>query len=160
MFKIGDFSRLSRLVSVRALRYYEEVGLLKPVRVDRYTGYRYYSVSQLPRLNRILALKDLGFSLEQVEAVLTSLSLDQLRGMLILKRAEVEQQVAQEQDRLARIAARLKQIEEENTMPNYEVVLKTVSPLLVAARRVTIPTNDQVPAYLGPAFTEVYDHIR
>ncbi len=65
MFKIGDFSKLS-LVSVKTLRYYDELGLLKPARVDEFTGYRYYSASQMPRLNRILALKDLGLSLEQV----------------------------------------------------------------------------------------------
>ncbi len=58
MFKIGDFSRLSQ-VTVKALRYYDELGLLKPTHVDRFTGYRYYSATQLPRLNRILALKDL-----------------------------------------------------------------------------------------------------
>jgi len=45
-------------------------------------------------------------------------------------------------------------------MPNYDVVLKTVPAMLVAARRVTIPTNDQVPQYLGPAFTEAYDYVR
>lgn len=65
MFKIGDFSRFSR-VSVKTLRYYDEVGLLKPAKVDRFTGYRYYSAEQLPRLNRILALKDLGLPLEEV----------------------------------------------------------------------------------------------
>lgn len=59
MFKISDFSRLS-LVSAKALRYYDELGLLKPARVDESTGYRYYAASQLPRLNRILALKDPG----------------------------------------------------------------------------------------------------
>jgi hypothetical protein len=59
VFKIGDFSRLS-LVSVKALRYYDELGLLKPARVDEFTGYRYYSASQLTRLNRILAMKDMG----------------------------------------------------------------------------------------------------
>ncbi len=65
MLKIGDFSRLSR-VSVKALRYYDELGLLKPVEIDRFTGYRYYSVAQLPRLHRILVFKELGFSLEQI----------------------------------------------------------------------------------------------
>ena len=69
MIKIGDFSKLS-LVSVRTLRYYEEMGLLAPIQVDRFTGYRYYSFDQLPRLNRILALKDLGFSLEQIAQML------------------------------------------------------------------------------------------
>ncbi len=61
MLKIGDFSKLSR-VSVQALRHYDEMNLLKPAQVDTFTGYRYYSASQLPRFNRILALKDLGFS--------------------------------------------------------------------------------------------------
>lgn len=160
MIKIGDFARLSQ-VTIAALRHYDEVGLLKPIEVDRFTGYRYYSVSQLPRLNRILALKDLGFSLEQIEGVLNGgISLDELRGMLRLKQAEVEQQLAQEQARLARIAARLRQIELEDTMPDYEVVLKTVPTMLIASRRVTIPTNDQVPAYIRPAFDEAYSYLK
>ena len=65
MFKIGDFSKFSR-VSVKMLRHYDELGLLKPALVDPATNYRYYSADQLPRLNRIIALKDLGFTLEQV----------------------------------------------------------------------------------------------
>ncbi len=159
MIKIGDFARFSQ-VTVAALRHYDELGLLKPISVDSWTGYRYYSVSQLPRLNRILALKDLGFSLEQIEEVLTGLTLEQLRGMLKMKQAEVEQQLAQEQERLARIAARLRQIEEEQTMSNFDVLVKTVPAMRIAARRVTIPTNDQVPGFLGSAFSEVYDHVR
>jgi len=63
LIKIGDFARLSH-VSVVTLRHYDEIGLLRPVAVDGVTGYRYYAAAQLPRLNRIVALKDLGFSLE------------------------------------------------------------------------------------------------
>jgi DNA-binding transcriptional MerR regulator len=160
LIKIGNFARLGQ-VSVVTLRHYDEIGLLKPVAVDHFTGYRYYSVAQLPRLNRILALKDLGFSLEQIEEVLSDgLTLDQLRGMLKLKHAEVARLVADEQGRLARIETRLRQIELEDSMSNYDVVLKTVAPMLVASRRVTIPTNDQVPAYLDPAFTETSEHIK
>ena len=159
MIKIGDFARLSR-VSVVTLRHYDEMGLLKPVSVDGFTGYRYYSVGQLPRLNRILALKDLGFSLEQIEKVLSGLTLDQLRGMLKMKQAEVEQQIEVEQDRLSRIAARLRQIELEDVMPDYDVVLKTVPPLLVASRRMIIPSNDQTNAYLTPAYSELWDYIK
>ena len=89
MIKIGDFARLCQ-ISVVTLRHYDDVGLIKPVQVDPFTGYRYYAVGQLPRLNRILALKDLGFSLEQIATVLAEdLNPDQLRGMLMLKRAEV-----------------------------------------------------------------------
>jgi len=158
LIKIGDFARLCQ-VSVPTLRHYDDMGLLKPISVDAFTGYRYYSVSQMPRLNRILALKDLGFSLEQIDQVLSGdLSLEQLRGMLKLKQAEVEQHVSDEQSRLQRITTRLRQIELEDSMPNYEVILKTVAPMLIASRTVTIPTNDQVPKYLNPAFCEASDY--
>src|SRR5687767_13094512 len=160
MIKIGDFARLSQ-VSVVTLRYYDEMDLLNPVQVDHFTGYRYYSAEQLPRLNRILALKDLGFSLEQVKLMLADgLTLEQLRGMLKVQRDEVEKRLSDEGERLVRIEARLRQIELEDKMPNYDVVIKTVPAMLVAARRVTIPTNDQVPEFLGPAYTEVYEYIR
>jgi DNA-binding transcriptional MerR regulator len=159
MIKIGDFARLSQ-VSVVALRYYDEMDLLKPIRVDAFTGYRFYSASQLPRLNRILALKDLGFSLEQIKLMLADgLSLEQLRSMLTLQRNEVEKRLVEERDRLVRIEARLRQIELEDSMPNYDVVLKTVPAMLVASCRVTIPTNDQVPQYLAPAYKNVYDYL-
>ena len=102
MIKIGDFARLSQ-ISIVTLRHYDEMGLLKPSLVDKFTGYRYYSVSQLPRLNRILALKDLGFSLEQIEQVLSGIKLEELRGMLKLKKAEVEKEITNEQASLERI---------------------------------------------------------
>ena len=152
MLKIGDFSKLSQ-VSVKALRYYDEVGLLTPVQVDDFTGYRYYSASQLPRLNRILALKELGFSLEQIAHLLKdNLPVDQLRGMLKLKRAEAEQKLGEEQERLARIEARLRQIEMEGEMSNYEVVIKKVEPQLVASVRGIVPNYQGV----GPLFGELY----
>ncbi len=160
MIKIGDFARLSQ-VSVVTLRYYDELDLLKPVKVDALTGYRFYSAAQLPRLNRILALKDLGFSLEHIRLMLADgLTVQQLRSMLTLQRSEVEQRIQQEQQRLNHIEARLRQIEMENKMSNYDVLLKTVPAMLVASRRVSIPTNDEVPQYLGAAFAETYDYIR
>lgn len=160
MIKIGDFARLSQ-ISVMALRYYDEMDLLKPVKVDVFTGYRFYSADQLPRLNRILALKDLGFSLEQIGLMLAdNLSPEQIRAVLTLQKNEVEKRLSDEQERLRRIEARLRQIEMENKMSNYDVVIKTVPAMLVAACYVRIPTNDQVPQYLGPAFNETYDYIR
>ena len=155
MFRIGDFSKLSQ-VSVRALRYYEEVGLLKPVEVDRFTGYRYYAVDQLPRLNRILALKDLGFSLEQIAQMLDEgLPPAQLRGMLRLKRAEIRQQVDEERARLARVEVRLRQIEQEGNMPTYEVVIKKVEPQTVASLREVIP----VPQDVGKMFERLFTYL-
>jgi|GEM_PF-58316 len=126
MLKIGDFARLSQ-VPVKTLRYYDDLGLITPARVDKFTGYRYYSVDQLPRLNRLLALKDLGFSLDQIARVLNEgVTHGQLRGMLMLKRAEVEDRLSEEQQRLDRIEARLREIEKEDTLPE-----STAMPVLI-----------------------------
>lgn len=87
MFKIGDFSRLS-FVTVKTLHYYDEIGLLKPVKVDRFTGYRYYSADQLPRLNYIVALKNLGLSLEEIGTMISNnLTPTQMRDLFILKKS-------------------------------------------------------------------------
>jgi phosphoribosylaminoimidazole-succinocarboxamide synthase len=116
MLKIGDFARLSN-VPVKTLRYYDDLGLFTPAQVDDFTGYRYYTTDQLPRLNRLLALKDLGFALDQIARVLNEgVTHGQLRGMLMLKRAEVEDRLSEERRRLDRIEARLKEIEQEDTL--------------------------------------------
>ncbi len=155
MIRIGDFSRLSR-VSIKTLRYYDEMGLFKPVEVDRFTGYRYYSANQLPRLNRILALKDLGLSLEQIAQVLDEgVSPEQLRGMLRLKRAELQQHIIAEQARLARVEARLNAIELEGTMPDYDVVIKQIEPQLVAGVRDRLASYPEV----SHLFPEVYSYL-
>jgi len=155
MMRIGDFSKLSR-VSIKTLRYYDEMGLLKPLSIDGSTGYRFYTASQLPRLNRILALKDLGFSLQQIGQVLNEgVSSEQLYGMLRLKRAEVQQQILEEQERLARIESRLNMIAMEETMANYDVILKQVDAQLVAGVRETLSSYPEV----GRLFNEVYGHL-
>src|SRR6266480_4592224 len=142
--KIGEFARVGQ-VSIATLRHYDQCGLLKPNALDPYTGYRYYSLDQLARLNRILALKDLGFPLEQITRLLEKdLSLDQLRAMFTLKQAQAQHMIETEQARLARISARLRQIEQEGIMPAYEVLLKQVDPLLVASIRSFIPVGEEL----------------
>ncbi len=153
MLKIGDFSKLSQ-ISIKTLRFYDEKGLLKPGQTDRFTGYRYYSVDQLPRLNRILALKDLGFSLEQIRQAMTeNLTTVELRGMLRLKRAEAEQAVEKERGRLERIEARLRQIEQEKTMSKYDVVLKKINSITVVSARDVIPAYGDIGRLIGEVFT-------
>ena len=144
MFKIGEFSRLSR-VSVRMLRHYDQLGLLTPSQTDPFTNYRYYSAEQLPRLNRILALRDLGFSLEQIAGMLDDdLSADQLLGMLRLKRAEIEQQVQLENARLSRLEARIRQMNESEQPGAYDVILRDVDPELVATYREVAADDDRL----------------
>jgi len=144
MFKIGEFSRLSR-VSVRMLRHYDQLGLLTPSQTDPFTNYRYYSGDQLPRLNRILALRDLGFSLEQIAGMLDEdVSPEQLLGMLKLKRAEVEGQMQAEQTRLARLEARIHQMNESTKPGTYDVILRDVGPKLVATYREVAVDDDRI----------------
>lgn len=155
MIRIGSFARIAQ-VSTRTLRLYDKLGLLKPALVDPASEYRYYSIEQLPRLNRILALKDLGFSLDQIAEVLRSeLSAEQLRGMLTLKRAEAERRVAEEQAQLARIEARLRQIEQEHTLSDHEVVIKRIEPQLAAVVRAVIP--DYITS--EPLFIQLFDEL-
>jgi DNA-binding transcriptional MerR regulator len=132
MYTIGDFARLGR-VSVRMLRHYDAIGLLVPARVDPGNGYRRYTVDQLARLHRIVALKDLGFTLEEVGTMLSdAVSADELAGMLRLRRAELAAQMAQDASRLARVEARLRSIQEEGQTMTAEVVIKHVPAARVA----------------------------
>ena len=160
MLKVGDFSRLS-LVSIKALRYYDELGLLKPARVDDFTGYRYYTAEQLPRLNRILALKDLGLSLEQIGVLLSKeVSSEELRGMLRLKQVEVEGRIGEARAQLARVEARLRQIEKEGGFPMYEVVLKKLPAQNVAAIRKTLPNYGQLNTLFGQLFGPIWGKVK
>jgi DNA-binding transcriptional MerR regulator len=112
MLRIGEFSKMSH-VPVSTLRYYDEIGLLKPAHVDRHTGYRYYSEDQMSRLEQILVLKDLGLSLEQIARMLDEdLSPAHIRGMLRLKQVEIQRRLEEDQAQLTRVKARLKQMEE------------------------------------------------
>lgn len=132
MFCIGDFAQLGR-VSVRMLRHYDALGLLRPSHVDPATGYRFYRASQLSRLNRVIALKDLGFTLRQVGAILDEkVTAAELHGMVRLRRAELKERIAADTTRLRRVEARLRAIEGEGFMSTEEIVLKRVPPLRLA----------------------------
>jgi effector-binding domain-containing protein len=155
MIRIGDFSKLSR-VSIKTLRFYDEMGLFKPISVDRFTGYRSYEYDQLPRLHRILALKDLGFSLEEIGQLLEGdLSVEQMRGMLKMRRAEIRQKVQKEAERLERVDIWLSQIEQEDSMSKYDVVIKKVEPVKVASVRGVVPT----PPEQGPLWGELEGYL-
>jgi DNA-binding transcriptional MerR regulator/effector-binding domain-containing protein len=152
MFKIGDFSRLCR-VPVSALRYYADLGLLKPAAVDPASGYRYYDAAQLRLVNRIVVLKDLGLTLEEIRAVLSEgLGGEELRGMLRLKRAETAQRLAEEQERLARVEARLRLIEREGKMPEQEVVVRAFPEGRGLGMREKVTGTAGIAEFLGDGF--------
>ena len=156
MMNIGDFARLGG-ITPRMLRHYDQLGLLRPARVDDATGYRWYSAAQLARLHRLLAFRELGFTLDQIGDLLDDdLSLDELRGMLRLRRGQIEADVAEEHARLRRVEAHLRALEGSNTMP-ADVVIKTAEPLRVAA------TVGAAPGFghdnLGPVFERILPDV-
>ncbi|MFJ9980796.1 MerR family transcriptional regulator [Streptomyces cyaneofuscatus] len=157
MFTIGDFARYGR-VSRRMLRHYDAIGLLHPDRTDPATGYRFYGAAQLARLNRIIALKDLGFTLQQVRDVLDErVGPEELRGMLRLRRAELAEAVAAATARLAQVEARLRSIESEGHMPADDVVIKTVPAVRVA--ELTGIAASYEPQDIGPVIGPLYEEL-
>jgi DNA-binding transcriptional MerR regulator len=125
MFRIGEFSRIAR-VSMRLLRYYEELGLLRPAHTDSSNGYRYYSAAQLAQLNRILVLRDLGLALEQIARVVQDgISAEELRGMLLMRRAEIEQSQAELAVRLRLLESRIASLETEHEGVPDDVVIRS-----------------------------------
>ncbi|MGY3338367.1 DNA-binding transcriptional MerR regulator [Streptomyces filamentosus] len=160
MFTIGDFARHGR-VSVRMLRHYDALGLLRPARVDPHSGYRFYTAEQLARLNRVIALKDLGFTLEQVGAILGDetgeIGAEELRGMLRLRQAELETALREARARLAQVGARLRAIESEGHMSTQDVVVKKIPAVRVAelsAAAAGFEPEDITPV-IGPLYEEL-----
>ncbi|GGU36061.1 MerR family transcriptional regulator [Streptomyces lavendofoliae] len=157
MFTIGDFARHGR-VSVRMLRHYDAIGLLRPARVDPHSGYRFYEAGQLARLNRVLALKDLGLTLDQVRSILDEqVGPEELRGMLRLRQAELESAVSEAAARLARVGARLRAIESEGHMSTQEVVVKSVPGVRLA--ELTGIAAGFGPGEIGPVITPLYREL-
>lgn len=163
MLRIGEFARLAQ-VSPRTLRHYESLGLLEPTCVDAATGYRYYELGQLVDLQRVLALRDLGFGLDALGELLDAdgdLSVERLRGMLTLRRAELAATITEESVRLERVAALLDDMERGIGMRSIDVTLRTAEPIRIAVTDGTAPGYG--PDNLGPVFDSrlpvVWQHL-
>jgi DNA-binding transcriptional MerR regulator len=160
MFRIGEFSRIAK-VTIDTLRHYDALGLLKPVKVDPFTGYRYYSARQLLSLNRIQALKEVGFSLEEIARIFQeNLTNDQLRGMLKAQLIRAESDIQAAQLRQERILTRLHYLNLEDNMPKYEVTVKPGTALTIAAIREVVPTIEQMPERCSVMFDTIYKWIQ
>ncbi len=158
--KIGDFAKLSR-VSIKTLRYYDTFGLLRPDQIQWRTGYRSYSPDQLPRLNRILALKGLGFSLDEIKRLLNDgLPAPRLREMLQSRRDEIARQIQANQATLDQVEARLALIEREGALPRYEVLLKEVPPTWIAAVKGSLSTYEEAASTFEGFFQALSTFLR
>jgi DNA-binding transcriptional MerR regulator len=140
------------------LRHYDAIGLLHPAHVDESSGYRYYKAAQLSRLNRIVALKDLGFTLQQVQTILDEdVSAEELRGMLRLRRADLEAALAATASGLAQVEARLRLIENEDSMPQEDVIIRQLPAVRLAELSGTAASFS--PDDTGPLIARLFDEL-
>lgn len=138
MLKIGEFSKLSR-VSVRMLRHYDEIGLLKPARIDCFTDYRYYREDQLPTAGRIAALKDMGFSLADIVKILEIYEdRGKLEQFFSARQEELEAIARDTEHKLTLLDAARKRLRKEEDM-SYNVIIKTIPESYAATVQMTIP---------------------
>jgi DNA-binding transcriptional MerR regulator len=132
MLRIGEFAQLAR-VSIKMLRHYDEIGLLVPAHVDPVTGYRSYTLDQVERVHRIVALRELGFSLGDVGRLIAGPG-SAYREALGSLRDEVERRIANDRARIAAIDASLGVAASGAT--STRPVIRSTRPQLVASMRV------------------------
>lgn len=143
MLKIGIFSKLSR-ISIRMLRHYDEIGLLMPNNIDDCTGYRYYQEEQLVIVNRISALKEMGFSLSTIAEILSNYDDSQsLVNFLTIKKVEMEAEAVAVSERLQLLNTAILRLRKDDSAMNYNVIVKTMPQRYVASVRKVIPAYNQ-----------------
>lgn len=160
MYSVGDVARLAG-ISVRMLRHYDEIGLLPPARVDARSGYRVYEPDQVARLHRILALKDLGFTLAQIATIVDdAVSAEQLRGMLRLRRAELADDIARSEQRLRRVDHHIRLIDLERTMSTPSVTVKRIEPATVACVSTVVEGfGEPVTQAMPPLYPALFERL-
>ena len=134
MFKIGEFSKLTQ-VSIRMLRYYDEVDLLKPAEIDKWTGYRMYSVEQIPVLNKILYLRDIGLNVSEIAVAINTKDDKSFIEQLDVKYAEIEQEIKVEYERLKKIDVAKKEILNGRSEMHYNISIKSIPSYQVLSLR-------------------------
>ncbi len=141
MYKIGELSKLCRL-PVKTLRYYDSEGLLKPDVIDKFTGYRYYSALKLADVHKIIVLKELGFSLEQIKAHLHTKSEIDLTALLEAKEAELTELKQKTETQIKR----LKEIKEnikKGEARMYDIIIRSADTLRIACVRDIFPDKEK-----------------
>ena len=139
MFRIGEFSKLTQ-VTIRMLRYYDKMGLLKSAQLDPWTGYRMYSADQIPILNKIIYLRDSGFSVAEIAAALDSGDDSVIIEQLSRKQLEIQAAIQEEQEKLKKIELAKKEILFEKTEMHYHVSIKSIPSYQVLSYRKILPS--------------------
>jgi DNA-binding transcriptional MerR regulator len=144
MLPISEFARAGN-VTIRALRFYDELGLLSPAYVVPESGYRRYSPTQFAQLNQIQAFKDMGFSLQEIRELLQRrLDAQELGSLLEARREVLRKRVRDDAGRLERIEARLNSISAGGPQSHLTIMLRTTPGQSVVSLREKLQNYDQV----------------
>lgn len=142
MYRIGIFAALNK-VTVKTLRYYDNEGLLRPVRIDEWTSYRYYSAEQMIPLRRILSLKEICFSIKEIKKIISEeKSGKELIGYLKNKKEEASAKIIKDSLRVVNIEYYINVLERENEMSDYNVITKELPTVIAACVKTTVPNYD------------------
>lgn len=134
------FSKINR-ITTKTLRHYDEIGLLKPEYVDKFTGYRYYTTSQLPKVHEILALKQMGISLQDIREIIENPKVLEL--FLKLKEEEIKRNIESEEMKLAQIRS-FSSLTKGKINIMYTPIIKDIPKILVASIRKTIKRYNEL----------------
>ncbi len=137
MYKIGLFSQIGK-TTIKTLHYYDEIGLLKPETVVEENGYRYYSTDQLFKLHKIISLRQIGFSIEEIVSIIDGHNIEEI---LLQRKKEIENKLINAKEQLSRINHFIFEIKEEKEM-NYNAVLKELPECIVYSKRMIVPNYD------------------
>ena len=160
MLSIGAFAQIGQ-VTHRMLRHWDTSGLLVPAHVDEFSGYRSYDPAQLERLHRIVALRQLGFGLVDVAAMLESgVDAERMARLLQIRRAEVAEEQRLAAARLIDVERRLHLIEKEKHMAQVEIIERSLPAVRLAARTATVAEQPEVAGVVGPLFDGVAEALR
>ncbi|WMJ80157.1 MerR family transcriptional regulator [Clostridium sp. MB40-C1] len=139
MFKIGEFSKLTQ-VSIRMLRYYDEIGLLKPAKVDLFTGYRMYSAEQIPILQKIILLRDTKFTTLEIKDIIQRCNETDILDELEKKKIQINKEISMERQRIKKIDIAIKEIEAKKFKIHCNINFKKVEKMLILSTRDIMPS--------------------
>jgi len=147
-YRIGMFSKMNR-VTIKALRYYDDIDLLKPSYIDDLNGYRYYTSEQLPVLHQIIALREMGFTLDEIKEVQKGVSEKEL---LVRKRNEILKKIAEDTLKLSQVESYLSN---DNLDRKYHIVMKELPEVIVASMRKIMPNYEALFSIVPPMGEEM-----
>lgn len=133
MFRIGEFSKMSK-TTIKTLRYYDEIGILKPECIDNFTSYRFYTTQQLVKLHQIQSYRQMGLSINEIKLIQDN---EDNNKILLKRKAELEREIANAKNQLSRIEFILSK-EQEDFFMNYQATIKELPRCIVYSKKVKV----------------------